>query len=147
VALIVLLPRMSPRWKMPLVSSGVLLAAAVGFSRLVLTLVGFENHSGQTTLLPDQQPLGQVIKGWGNNEHSRREGAITYNAIGTYLHGPILPKNPAMTDHLILCALRRRNLAEQLAPLNDDLETAAAAAASRRQPKMSNDLTTARSLQ
>lgn len=109
------------------------------------TLVGFENHSGQTTLLPDQQPLGQVIKGWGNNEHSRREGAITYNAIGTYLHGPILPKNPALTDHLILCALRRRNLAEQLAPLNDDLETAAAAAASRRQPKMSNDMTTARS--
>jgi len=109
------------------------------------TLVGFENHSGQTTLLPDQQPLGQVIKGWGNNQDSRREGAITDNTVGTYLHGPVLPKNPALTDHLILCALRRRNLAQELAPLNDDLETTAAAAASRRPQKMSNDMTIRRS--
>lgn len=109
------------------------------------TLVGFENHSGQTTLLPDQQPLGQVLKGWGNNQDSQLEGAITNNTVGTYLHGPVLPKNPALTDHLILCALRRRNLAQELAPLNDDLETTAAAAASRRPQKMSNDMTIPRS--
>jgi lipid II isoglutaminyl synthase (glutamine-hydrolysing) len=109
------------------------------------TLVGFENHSGQTTLFPDQQPLGQVLRGWGNNDQTQCEGAITHNAIGTYLHGPVLPKNPALTDHLILCALRRRGLAQELAPLNDDLESAAASAASRRPQKMPNHMTVSRS--
>ncbi len=67
-------------------------------------LVGFEDHSGQTTPLPGQQPLGRVVQGWGNNDHTELEGAMTHNTIGTYLHGPILPKNPALTDYLILTA-------------------------------------------
>ncbi len=103
------------------------------------SLVGFENHSGQTTLLPGQKPLGRVIKGWGNNDHTQLEGAMTHNTIGTYLHGPILPKNPALTDHLILSALRRRHIAQELAPLDDNLEHGAAAAAARRPGRLAND--------
>jgi CobQ-like glutamine amidotransferase family enzyme len=72
------------------------------------TLVGFENHSGQTVLNEGQQALGRVTKGFGNNSHSGYEGAIFKNAIGSYMHGPLLPKNPALTDHLLLEALRRR---------------------------------------
>ncbi len=89
-------------------------------------LVGFENHSGQTILEPGQAPLGRVRKGAGNNPTSGQEGAITQAAIGTYLHGPILPKNPALADHLILTALKRRNGMAELPPLNDRLELAAA---------------------
>ena len=102
-------------------------------------LVGFENHSGQTTLLPKQRPLGHVTKGWGNNDHTAQEGALSHNVIGTYLHGPILPKNPVLTDHLLLCALRRRVITRELAPLNDDVELAAAAAAARRPHRLPND--------
>ncbi len=102
-------------------------------------LVGFENHSGQTTLLGDQQPLGRVVRGWGNNDHTTHEGAVTHNVIGTYLHGPVLPKNPMLTDHLIRCALQRRNITQELAPLNDELELVAAAAAARRPQRLPND--------
>jgi CobQ-like glutamine amidotransferase family enzyme len=103
------------------------------------SVVGFENHSGQTTLLPGQQPLGQVVKGWGNNDHTRSEGAMTHHTIGTYLHGPVLPKNPALTDHLILTALQRRHLTQELAPLDDQREHLAADAAARRPARMPND--------
>lgn len=102
-------------------------------------LVGFENHSGQTTLSPGQQPLGQVVKGWGNNDHTRSEGSMTHHTIGTYLHGPILPKNPALTDHLILTALQRRHLTQELAPLDDQREHRAATAAARRPERLPND--------
>ena len=102
-------------------------------------LVGFENHSGQTTLLPGQQPLGHVVQGWGNNDHTHLEGAVTHNTIGTYLHGPILPKNPALADHLILTALQRRHVTQELVPLDDSLEHRAAAAAARRPPRLVND--------
>jgi CobQ-like glutamine amidotransferase family enzyme len=95
-------------------------------------LVGFENHSGQTMLEPDQAPLGTVRKGFGNNAKSGREGAVTGNAVGTYLHGPILPKNPALTDHLLLAALNRRHTVTELEPLDDSLEQEAAKAAARR---------------
>lgn len=108
------------------------------------TLVGFENHSGQTTLLPDQRPLGQVQNGWGNNDHAHSEGAVTKNAVGTYLHGPILPKNPVLADHLIRSALDRRNLAHELAPLNDELERAVASTSSRRPDKLVNDVGSSR---
>ena len=104
------------------------------------TLTGFENHSGQTTLLAGQRPLGQVLKGWGNNDNTTMEGAVTHNAVGTYLHGPVLPNNPVLADHLILSALRRRGLADGLAPLNDHLERAVAAAAVRRPGKVFNDI-------
>jgi possible adenosylcobyric acid synthase (glutamine-hydrolyzing) len=64
-------------------------------------IIGYENHSGQTTLGPQATPLGAVIKGSGNNTEDNTEGAITHNVIGTYLHGSLLPKNPAIADFLI----------------------------------------------
>lgn len=94
-------------------------------------LVGFENHSGQTRLDAGQAPLGRVIKGYGNDVASRQEGAISHNVIGTYLHGPILPKNPVLADHLILAALKRKGVTE-LAPLDDALEQQAATSAASR---------------
>jgi CobQ-like glutamine amidotransferase family enzyme len=95
-------------------------------------LVGFENHSGQTTLELGQESLGRVKQGYGNNERSHYEGAITGNAIGTYLHGPVLPKNPTIADDLILQALKRRYGVTELAPLDDRVELAAAKVASSR---------------
>lgn len=127
------------------VGSATRLIGNISISSPFGTLVGFENHSGQTSLAHGQQPLGQVLRGWGNSDHTHSEGAITNNAIGTYLHGPLLPKNPALTDHLILSALRRRNLAQELAPLNDELEIEAATAAARRPARMPNDMSAPRS--
>lgn len=95
-------------------------------------LVGFENHSGQTILESDQMPLGIVKKGYGNDPKSRREGAINTNAIGSYLHGPILPKNPQLADGILLCALQRRYGISELEPLNDNLELLAAGIAAKR---------------
>jgi CobQ-like glutamine amidotransferase family enzyme len=70
------------------------------------TLVGFENHGGRT-YLGTAQPLGKVLKGYGNNAEDASEGAIYRNAYGTYMHGSLLPKNPHFADHLIGLALRR----------------------------------------
>jgi lipid II isoglutaminyl synthase (glutamine-hydrolysing) len=70
------------------------------------TLVGFENHGGQT-YLGTAQPLGTVLKGFGNNAQDGTEGAIYRNAFGTYLHGSLLPKNPHFADYLIELALKR----------------------------------------
>ena len=70
------------------------------------TLVGFENHGGQT-YLGTAQPLGKVLKGFGNNAQDGTEGAVYRNAFGTYLHGSLLPKNPHFADHLIELALKR----------------------------------------
>lgn len=90
------------------------------------TLVGFENHSGQTVISKDTKPLGYVIRGLGNKGDGGYEGAIYKNAYGTYLHGSLLPKNPWLADHLILCALYRRyGNVEALAPLDDTIEIAA----------------------
>lgn len=95
-------------------------------------LVGFENHGGRTYLGPGQEPLGHVVRGHGNNGEDGTEGARRANAIGTYLHGSVLPKNPALADALILAALRRRygNSAE-LPPLDDRWEGLAHAASVR----------------
>ena len=95
-------------------------------------LVGFENHSGRTVLDPDQTALGRVVRGHGNDGASGYEGSITNNALGTYLHGSVLPKNPSLADDLILRALVRRGFAEPLTPLSDDAELAAADAAALR---------------
>ncbi|MGH7752153.1 MAG: glutamine amidotransferase, partial [Gemmatimonadales bacterium] len=96
------------------------------------TLVGFENHGGRTTLGPSARPLGVVERGWGNNGEDRTEGAVYRHAYGTYLHGPLLPKNPWLADHLIAAALRRIHGEVMLAPLDDRLEREAHEAALRR---------------
>ena len=71
-------------------------------------IVGYENHSGVTTLGPTVQPLGSVIKGAGNNNRDETEGARYRNVIGTYLHGSLLPKNPQLADWLIEQAVVRK---------------------------------------
>lgn len=90
-----------------------------------LTLVGFENHSGRTYLGEKAKPLGEVIKGYGNNGSDRTEGAYQNNVFGTYLHGPLLPKNPWLADLLIEKALSRKCGNVKLPPLDDFLETKA----------------------
>lgn len=99
--------------------------------RVPQTLVGFENHGGRTRLGPGARPLARVRHGFGNNGEDRTEGAIYRNAIGTYIHGSLLPKNPALADHIIRAALRRRHGDVDLAPINDRAEERAHAAALR----------------
>jgi CobQ-like glutamine amidotransferase family enzyme len=83
-------------------------------------LAGFENHGGRTRLDAAQQPLGRVLKGHGNDGRSGLEGARSANTIGTYLHGPLLPKNVWFADWLIARALTLEPT--ELAPLPDELE-------------------------
>ncbi len=85
-------------------------------------LAGFENHAGHTHLGSAQEPLGRVLRGHGNDGGSGFEGAIAGNVIGTYLHGPLLPKNAWFADWLIARALRLD--AGSLQPLDDELEDA-----------------------
>jgi lipid II isoglutaminyl synthase (glutamine-hydrolysing) len=87
------------------------------------TLVGFENHSGRTYLGPSTRPLGRAVVGAGNNGEDHTEGAVYKGAVGCYLHGSLLPKNPWLADRLLATALRHR-LGEpvELAPLDDRLE-------------------------
>jgi len=85
------------------------------------TLYGFENHSGRTILGQDQEVFGTVIRGNGNNGSDKTEGARTHNAIGTYMHGPLLPNNPMLTDNLLQVALRRRGIEYKLRTLDDHL--------------------------
>jgi hypothetical protein len=93
------------------------------------TLVGFENHSGRTWLGPGVQPLGRTRVGRGNNGRDGTEGARHRNAIGCYLHGSFLPKNPAVADFLIATALERRLGLSRLPPLDDAIEARAHASA------------------
>lgn len=86
------------------------------------TLAGFENHGGRTQLGEHATALGRVLRGHGNNGKDAREGAISGNVIGTYLHGPLLPKNSWFADWLIATAL---GIKEPLPPLDDALEDAA----------------------
>jgi lipid II isoglutaminyl synthase (glutamine-hydrolysing) len=90
-------------------------------------IAGFENHGGRTYLAPGEQPLGRVLKGFGNNGRDRHEGVRRRNVIGTYLHGPLLPKNVWLADRLIELALDTK-----LEALPDDsLEEAAHQSARR----------------
>ncbi len=90
------------------------------------TLVGFENHSGRTYLGEGAAPLGRVLVGGGNNAEDGLEGAVYRNAVGTYLHGSLLPKNPWLTDLLIRRAVERRYGASAgLGPVDDAVEMAA----------------------
>jgi lipid II isoglutaminyl synthase (glutamine-hydrolysing) len=89
-------------------------------------IAGFENHGGRTHLGDGAQPLGRVVKGFGNNGRDGFEGVRRGKLIGTYLHGPLLPKNAWLADRLIQLALARREGTEpQLEPLDDSLEAAA----------------------
>jgi CobQ-like glutamine amidotransferase family enzyme len=84
-------------------------------------LAGFENHGGRTRLGPGERALGRVLKGHGNDARSGEEGVRRGNVIGTYLHGPLLPKNAWFADWLIATSLGL----DGLAPLDDALEDAA----------------------
>jgi len=86
------------------------------------TLVGFENHSGKTYLGEGVRPLGKVLFGHGNNGEDSEEGVRYRNVFGTYLHGPLLPKNPHFADLLLELAVRRRGSDTRLIELDDCLE-------------------------
>ncbi len=94
-------------------------------SGVVREVVGFENHGGRTELGDGAEPFADVIVGSGNNGRDGTEGARRLNAYGTYLHGSLLPKNPWLTDQLILNALRRVDGSFELEPLDDEAERAA----------------------
>ena len=95
------------------------------------TIVGFENHGGRTRLGPGVRPLARVRRGHGNNGDDGTEGAVYRNAYGTYIHGSLLPKNPALADHLVALALRRRYGDVTLAAIDDRAERRAHDAALR----------------
>jgi lipid II isoglutaminyl synthase (glutamine-hydrolysing) len=96
------------------------------------TIAGFENHGGRTYLDPGVEPLGRVRSGHGNNGNDGMEGVREGNLIGTYLHGPLLPKNAWLADHLIAAALEHHHgNPVELESLDDRLESAAHGSALR----------------
>lgn len=95
-------------------------------------LVGYENHSGKTRLASGVNPLGTVLKGAGNNGSDGSEGAVANNVFGSYLHGPILPKNPHLADELIKRALMRKYGTAELVRINDELARKTAELAGKR---------------
>ena len=86
-----------------------------------LPIVGFENHGGRT-YIGDNKPFGKVVYGHGNNGEDGQEGVLYKNVVGTYLHGPLLPKNPHICDYLISNALERKYGKGALEPLDDTQE-------------------------
>src|SRR5438876_5121883 len=99
------------------------------------TLAGFENHAGRTHLDVGAEPLGRLVAGFGNDGESGLEGCRVGRAVGTYLHGPLLPRNPWFADWVLAQALAHAagaTIAPSLAPLADDLELDAHAVSARR---------------
>jgi hypothetical protein len=98
------------------------------------TVAGFENHAGRTHLEPGAKPLGRVVAGFGNDGVSGYEGCRVGRAIGTYLHGPLLPRNPWLADWLLAQAIAHRTGRDppRFDPLPDELEHEAHAVAARR---------------
>ena len=88
-------------------------------------IVGYENHGGRTHLGARVEPLGRVLFGNGNDGKSGQEGCLYRNVVGTYVHGPLLPKNPGVADWLLSRALERRGDTGELEPLDDTEELAA----------------------
>ncbi len=85
-------------------------------------IVGFANHA-TCTHIRDYTPLGRVAHGYGNTSESNFEGVIYKNVIGTYLHGPLLPKNPQLCDYILTCALKKKySEFTELTSINDELE-------------------------
>jgi lipid II isoglutaminyl synthase (glutamine-hydrolysing) len=100
---------------------------------IVRTLAGFENHAGRTRLDPGAEPLGRVVAGFGNDGESGFEGCRVGRAVGTYLHGPLLPRNPWFADWVLAQALAHRGGAlPMFEPLSDDLEHEAHAVSAAR---------------
>jgi len=87
-----------------------------------MPIVGFENHGGRTFFGAKAEPLGKVLYGSGNNGETKDEGVIYKNVVGTYLHGPLLPKNPQLCDYLLEKALKRKYGNVELAELDDNQE-------------------------
>jgi len=98
------------------------------------TIAGFENHAGRTVLDPGAQPLGRVVAGYGNDGTSGLEGCRVGRALGTYLHGPLLPRNPWIADLLLSWAIAHATGGDPdpLPPLDDSLEDEAHAVAASR---------------
>ena len=98
------------------------------------TIAGFENHAGRTLLDPEAEPLGRVVAGYGNDGASGYEGCRVGRALGTYLHGPLLPRNPWLADLLLSWAIAHRtgNEPEPLTQLPDELESEAHAVSAAR---------------
>ena len=97
------------------------------------TLAGFENHAGRTSLDEGAEPLGRVVAGFGNDGESGWEGCRVGRAVGTYLHGPLLPRNPWFADWLLAQALAHRlGKPPELEPLPDELERQAHAVSAER---------------
>ncbi len=98
------------------------------------TLAGFENHAGRTLLDEDAEPLGRVLAGFGNDGSSGFEGCRLGRALGTYLHGPLLPRNPWLADWILAQAAAHRTGGDppDFEPLRDDLEAEAHAVAAGR---------------
>lgn len=101
-------------------------------SRLFGDIVGYENHSGQTFLGENATPLASVILGAGNNTQDGHEGAMYRHVIGSYLHGSLLPKNPAIADYIIRHAIKKKYGEELTSELDDSLANKARSAALRR---------------
>lgn len=89
-------------------------------SDLCGSIVGFENHAGRT--LHHHKPLGKVISGQGNNGEDQQEGVHYLNIVGTYIHGPLLPKNPQLADFILQTALTRRGYTGPFPAIDDTLE-------------------------
>ena len=102
----------SPR----LISNAVLKSDAFPYE-----ITGFENHGGRTWI-GDNRPFGKVLYGYGNNGEDKMEGILYKNVVGTYLHGPLLPKNPHVCDYLLGNALNRKYGDAGLEPLDDSQE-------------------------
>ena len=89
-------------------------------------VVGYENHAGRMSLGAGVEPFGRVVRGNGNDGVSGSEGCVHRSLLGTYLHGPLLPKNPGVADWLLVRALERKGAGVGvLAPLDDAVELAA----------------------
>lgn len=88
-------------------------------------IVGYENHAGRTILPNTVQPFGKVLSGFGNDGISGFEGVWQHNVVGTYIHGPVLPKNPEFADALLLTALQNKYGVTELEPLDDAVENKA----------------------
>jgi CobQ-like glutamine amidotransferase family enzyme len=97
-------------------------------------LTGFENHGGRTTLGPDVEPLGRVIAGGGNGDGAGGDGALAERFVGTYLHGPVLPRNPGLADRLLewVVAPTGGRLPELASPLEESLRAERLAVGSAR---------------